>query len=186
MPDKPKSNRKPGSMDNCQTPSYAVQPLLPYLRKAGIRTVWEPAYGEGLLSRVLTNDGFNVTGTDTLFGSQYDFFDYDLAIHRHYDAIVTNPPFSLKYEWLQRCYELGKPFALLLPVETLGSVKGGDLFALNGIDVMMLRPRVDFKMPEAGWSGSGAQFPVAWFCHNLFLPKALMFVRVNKKDLQYE
>ena len=38
-----------------------------------------------------------------------------------FDCIITNPPFSLKQEFLQRCYELGKPFALLLPLTTFES-----------------------------------------------------------------
>jgi hypothetical protein len=112
----------------------------------------------------------------------YDFFDYDLTFDgKGYDAIITNPPYSMKYEWTWRCYHLHKPFALLMPVEMLGTVKGGDMFADYGIRVMLLRPRVNFKMPNKGWEGGGAQFPVAWFTHGLHLPSRLMFERIKRR-----
>ena len=47
---KPKTNRKGDkntshTMDQCQTPTYAVEPLLPYIPKEWL--VWESAAGEG-------------------------------------------------------------------------------------------------------------------------------------------
>jgi len=36
-----------------------------------------------------------------------------------YDCIITNPPYSIKDRFLTRCYELKKPFALLMPLTAL-------------------------------------------------------------------
>ena len=130
-------------------------------------TIWEPAAGEGILARALIARGFHVVCSDIETHPLQYQFPLDFLTEQmpyHYDCIVTNPPFSLKYEWLERCYDLGKPFALLLPLETLGSVKAQALFREYGKPaVILMSPRVDFKMPDAGWLGGGAQFPTAWF-----------------------
>lgn len=57
---------------------------------------------------LLTNGFYNVVGTDILTGQ--DFFTYRES---DFDAIVTNPPYSVKYQWLKRCYELGKPYRIV-------------------------------------------------------------------------
>ena len=178
---KPKSNRKPGPMDNCQTPPYALTPLIPYLKSAKLHTIWEPATGEGLLTNELKRHGFEAIGTDIIDGT--DFFDF--TPWGRYSAIVTNPPYSIKYEWTMQCYKLGKPWALLMPVEFLGTVKGGEMFGHFGVQVMMLYPRVNFKMPNKGWEGGGAQFPTAWYTWGLNLSRDLMFARIDREPEEY-
>lgn len=175
---KPKSNRKPGKLDLCQTPNYALDPLVPHLKRAKFRTIWECASGEGLLASALRLNGFDVVDTDILDSYGHDFFEYYPG--SVYDCIVTNPPYSLKYEWTQRCYDLGKPFALLMPVEMLGTVKGGDMFKAYGVQVIFMRPRINYKMPKKGWGGA-AQFPTAWFTWQLKLPKDNLFVRITRR-----
>lgn len=176
---KPKSNRKPGPMDNCQTPPYALDPLIPFLKSANIHTIWEPAVGEGYLSRALRLSGFDVVDTDIndKYGELHDFFKYEAG---GYDAIVTNPPYSMKSEWTFRCFQLRKPWALLMPVEFLGTVKACEMFGHFGVQVMFLYPRVNFKMPNKGWSGGGAQFPTAWYTYGLNLSRDNMFVRIHR------
>jgi len=149
---KPKLNHKPGPIDNCQTPGYALDPIEALVDKSWF--VWEPAIGEGYLVAELLKRHYKV------IAPHEDFFSYQPSLH--WDIIITNPPYSLKYDWIERCYELGKPWLLLLPVETLGSGKAQKMFRENGINVILLSKRINFKMPNKGWTGS-AQFPVAWF-----------------------
>ena len=182
---KPKSNRKPGKLDNCQTPRYALDPLIPYLKAAKFQRIWEPAAGEGLLVEALLLAGFDVTATDILYDPyiekdfSFDFFEFETG--NEWDCIVTNPPYSVKYEWTQRCFDLGKPWALLMPVEMLGTVKGGDMFSEHGVQMIVMRPRINFKMPNKGWDGRGAQFPVAWYTWGMNLGKALTFKRIVRR-----
>lgn len=170
---------EPQGFDACQTPAYALDPLIPYLD--GHLTFWEPAAGEGLLVEALydsdINDGtvVGVITSDILTGQ--NFFDYQPE--HEWDCIVTNPPFSLKFPWLKRCYELGKPFALLLPVETLGTKTAQDMFREYGVEVILMDKRVNFKMPNKGWEGGGAQFPVAWFTWGLNIGSPLTFARLE-------
>ena len=175
---KPKTNR-PGDeneakkYDACQTPAYAIGPLLQYL--APDLLIWESAQGEGLLVEALHDNGFRVTGSDIVTG--HNFFNWQ---PEHWAIQVTNPPYSIKYKWLARSYALGLPFALLLPVETLGAATGQALFKQHGVQVIFLDQRVNFKMPNTGWDGKGAQFPVAWFTWGLGLPSDMVFGQLYK------
>lgn len=164
----------PQGMDSCQTPAYAMEPLLPYL--ASFKNIWEPAAGEGYLVEALKAHKFDVLESDIL--RDQNFFDYEPG--SPWDCIVTNPPFSIKFRWLIHCYQLGKPFALLMPVETLGAKTAQALFEQHGMDVMLLDKRVCFKMPNKGWDSS-AQFPTAWFTWKLGLPSQIVYGKLNKR-----
>jgi hypothetical protein len=161
---KPKLNRAgdtsqagAAGYDCCQTPPYALEPLLPYLQRDQV--VWEPAAGEGLLATSLDLAGYRTVRSDIQTGQ--DFFSYSPS--EPWDVLITNPPYSMKYRWIARCYELGKPWALLVPLETLGAGRDAQpYFKKYGVEVMLLSRRVNFKMPAKGWDGSSAQFPVIW------------------------
>jgi len=150
--------------DDFQTPPYAIKPLLPYLHKEWV--IWEPACGKGNLVKALENEGFKVIGTDISQG--YDFLKWK---PEKFDCIVTNPPYSLRYEFIKRCYELGKPWAMLMTLTTLEG-KRQELFRKYGIELLLLNKRINFETPSG--KGSGSWFPVAWFCWKL-LPRDIVF-----------
>jgi len=163
---------RPNALDFCQTPPYALDPIIPYI----FGVIWECAAGEGLMAWALMKRGLRVVATDIITGQ--DFFCWEPS---EYDYIVTNPPYSKKFAWLERCYELGKPFALLLPIDTLGSKRAQRLFDKHGIEILFLNHRVNFKMPYKGWDGNGAWFPVAWFTHGLNIGRQMTFSEINLK-----
>lgn len=175
---KPKVNRTGSTtesavFDRCQTPPYALDPLLPYLRRSW--HIWESAAGRGNLVGALTAKGYTVTGSDLLDGR--NFFDDPPP---HCDVIVTNPPYSIKFDWLARCYALGRPFALLVPVETIGAQAAQRLMERHGVELLVLNRRVNFEMPVMGDAGSGAQFPVLWLCWKL-LPSPIVYGKVTRR-----
>ena len=97
---------KSPKFDDIYTPSYAIEPLLEYIPK-GI-TVWECCdFGKSEITRLLKEHGCNVISTD----KEENFFEYKPT--EHFDMIITNPPYSLKDDFIAKCYEWGKPFALL-------------------------------------------------------------------------
>jgi hypothetical protein len=174
---------KKGSMyDDCQTPPYAVEPLMPFLRGMD-RTVYDPAEGNGVLKRAIEAGGLGVVGSDIKTGKDFFSLRRDQGVDSKI-TIVTNPPYSIKYEWLSHCFQLGDPFALLMPVEVLGSSKAQNMMETYGLNfpmhVVFTQPRVDFCMPYQMWSGNGAQFPVAWFTWKIPLPRQLTFAKLNK------
>lgn len=176
-------NYKKGSKkDDCQTPGYALEPLFSVLTgypPALSWTVWEPAVGEGLLADSLSG-AFDkvVTTPDT------DFLDRDSPVP-DFSAIITNPPFSLRIEFLERCIELDKPFALLMPTETVSLKSFHEaLFHMEmDMGIIWFSPRVNFKMPNKGWEGS-SYFPVAWFVGGLFDGNVFMVMNHWTKEFR--
>src|SRR3990167_9797442 len=126
-----------GQPDDFQTPSIALNPLLPYLAPFGI--IWECANGSGNLSKHLSENGHSVIATDLYVGPEAGRMDFLTEPAQFpFDAIVTNPPFSHKDQFLARCYLLGKPFALLMPVTALGGQRRQHLYRRHGLQIVML------------------------------------------------
>ena len=182
---KPKINRAGDpalskGFDRCNTPAYALDPLLPFIRPEWI--VWESAAGTGNLCEALAHHTQAIIGTD-IHGTHADpprnFFDWQPAA---FDAIVTNPPYSIKFDWLERCYDLGKPFALLVPVETIGAKAAQTLMERHGCELLLLNRRVNFEMPNKGYGGS-AQFPVLWLCWQM-LPAPIVYGKITQRHDQ--
>ena len=159
-----------GASNDFQTPPIALKPLLPYLKREWI--IWECAEGRGNLTKEFKRLGYSVIGSDILTGQ--DFLNWQPV---KYDCIITNPPFSLKQEFLYRCYCLKKPFALLLPLTTFETQKRQALFQKYGVQVIFLNKRINFETPSG--RGSGSWFATAWFTNWLNLPKDLMFEKIE-------
>ena len=185
---KPKTNRagdpaESKGFDRCYTPAYALDPLLSYIRREWI--VWEPAAGSGnihsvMLHRVGTREQAGAVASDihgNFANPSRNFFDWQPGL---FDAIVTNPPYSIKFDWLARCYELGKPFALLVPVETIGAQSAQKLMERYGCELLLLNRRVNFIMPNKGEAGSSAQFPVLWLCWQM-LPAPIVYGKITQR-----
>jgi len=154
--------------DECYTPEYAINPLLPYLEKGW--KIWDCAFGSGRLAEHFKKQGFEVVGEDSI-----DFLDEDLEC----DFICTNPPYSKKDWFLRRAFELGKPFAFLLPLTTLEGIKRGKMFKDNGIQIIIPNKRINFEIPSGKKS---SWFATAWFCWKLNLPKDLMFIELKRGE----
>jgi hypothetical protein len=181
MPRKPKTNYTTNAgdlnlKDLFQTPGYALDPLIPYLRRLGFPHVWEPAAGEGYLTRALRLAGFAVTAHDLQHGRDY------FAADPVGDVQVTNVPFGVKYQWIERAVANGHPFALLMPSDVLFA---GSKFQplMKRYDLQMLIPdkRINFKTPIQGWAGSAAQMHTSWVCRGLALPDRVTFCEVTPR-----
>jgi hypothetical protein len=80
---------------------------------------WECCDGEGAISGYLMKKGFDVYCSDKYRGnSRMDFLSEEPAFE--YDCIITNPPYSGVHLFINRAIELQKPFALLIPIYSLG------------------------------------------------------------------
>lgn len=156
--------------DELYTPEYAIIPLLKYLPK-NIK-IWECTdFGDSNITKVLKNNEYEVISTHK---KDFDFLkdqaDFD------FDMIITNPPYSLKNEFIEKCYEYNKPFCLLLPLTSLEGVKRGKLFRKNGIEVIILDKRIRYiKKSKTNWFNS------SWFCWNVLKDK-LIFEEVKENE----
>ena len=128
---------KTESGDDCYTPFYAVEPILEFLPKDKI--IWCP-FDEGWSAfvQLLKERGFKVVNSS--LSANKDFFEYE---PKCWDILVSNPPFSKKDKVLQRCYELGKPFAILLPIQSLQSEKRYKYLS-QGCELLCFDKRIDY------------------------------------------
>lgn len=136
-----------GRPDDFQTPDYALDFVVPYLNKDWL--IWECAEGKGNLTKGLQIRGFKVIGSD----KEFDF----LKNKKECDCIITNPPYSLKQQFLERCYTLEKPFALLMPLTALESEQRQKLYRKFGIQLIIPNKRINFETPS-GKQGGGMVF----------------------------
>ena len=149
---------KSNKCDDFQTPPEALYPLLPYLP----HRIWECACGQGVLTDYLRKNSFEVIATDIKDGN--NFLSWCPPLNS-FDAIVTNPPYTLKDDFLKRCYYLQKPFALLMPLTTLEGKQRQHLLEAFGIEIILLDKRINFITPSG--EGSGSWFATAWFTNGL-------------------
>ncbi len=93
------------------------------------KIIWEPACGNGAISGVFLRRGFSVQSTDLHdrgFGkSGHDFLSDD---HVEFDVIVTNPPFNISVDFIERSFAFGVPFAMLLKATYWNAARRLDLF----------------------------------------------------------
>lgn len=161
--------------DMLETPEYAMIPLLEYIDKS--KVIWEPACGSGHLVNAFVKHGYVTWGTDIEPGFRFHVADFlSEEIEWDWDVIVTNPPYSLKNEFLKRCYDFGKPFALLLTVTSLESHYRQELFKKNGLGLLLLDKRVNFI-----GSKNSVWFSTAWFCHGLGFDGEIKYATINRK-----
>jgi hypothetical protein len=78
--------------------------------------IWEPACGDGAISKVLIAHGFVVAETDIAArGRPSQQIDFLAVQKRLADVIITNPPFNLAREFITHADELGvRKMAMLL------------------------------------------------------------------------
>ncbi len=170
------------SPDDFQTEAAAVDFLHPYIpRKMGfvMPVVWEPACGKGNLVQALRDQGYVVNGTDIKTG--HDFMETKPP--EGTECIITNPPFSMKDEFLGRCYNIGIPFALLMPITTFDSIERRSMMDEFGVEVILPPRRIKFETPNHeqriadGKKPLTAWFYSAWFTWGFNIGSQLVFVR---------
>lgn len=163
--------------DLFQTPNYATLLLVPYLEKNVL--VWEPAVGRGKIRWVLEEEGMSVWGSDILFNLEYahekfNFItqDKDPQFLETVDYIITNPPFSLKRAFYERClhywYKYSIPFALLIPADYSGWIIKA---CMNGAVKLIPTRRIDYITPSGLDGGTGihtANFHSMWLTMGIF------------------
>jgi hypothetical protein len=97
-----------------------------------------------------------VVGTDVTTGQDF----LGTLINEPFDYIITRPSSSLKDEFLNRCFLLRKPFALLLPISGLEGERSQKPFR-NGLEVITFPTSPDGKNDRSPFQA------VAWYTNGL-------------------
>lgn len=168
-----KSNRTK-SGDDMFTPFYAVEPIVKYISKD--KKIWMPFDEEwSAFYQRFKELGYSVIRSSLSDGQ--NFFTYEPD--EHYDIIISNPPFSEKDKVLKRLYELNKPFAILLPVNSIQGTNRYKYFK-NGIQMLVFDARMGFHNPQSMQTPiEGTPFATGYFCRDV-LPNDLILEELKK------
>lgn len=189
MPTKIKDNNKASGRDLFQTPHYATRLLLPFLKPYTL--VWECAAGAGRMVEVLETQhavwksDINPQPTAAVLDAYPEKWDFLEQTKNDYwmqsvDYIVTNPPFSKKKEFYDKCMfywrQYNIPFALLIPADYSGWI----IRAVREDMCQKIIPtrRIDYITPT-GLDGSGghtSNFHSMWLVKglNIEMPKPVL------------
>ena len=132
------SDRVRDPHDFYATPEAATRALLPLLPKSVV-TVWDPAAGQGHITRVAKKAGYKVVasdlyaGTPSIIGAKRDFLKIKSApASWGTTALVTNPPFKKFSEFLAHALSLNvRVVAFHCAMQHLGGVERYERFYKN-------------------------------------------------------
>ena len=97
------------------------------------------------------------------------------------DYIISNPPYSLKGDVIDRLFEIGKPFAMLVGVVGLfESQRRFNLFKSHEFEIMYLNKRFSYFKDYAEQRPSlNPPFSSVYICSKM-LPKTIVFEEIDK------
>lgn len=155
--------------DEYYTPALLVEIVLPFIKPES--KIWCPFdTHQSEFVRVLENKGHTAIHTHIWRG--IDFFKYQPLI---FDYVISNPPFSLKTQVLERLIGIGKPFAMLLNLQCLNYVGIKKIVSQNNIQLLIPDKNVSYD------GKSSPPFTSAYFCYNM-LPDKMVHVEVRHKN----
>jgi hypothetical protein len=154
--------------DDYMTPKSAWEDILEYIPKDKI--IWESFYGDGSSGNHLKELGLNV------FHEKIDFFTEEPP---NWDLIVSNPPFTLIKEVLQRLLILDKPFILIMPSSKINTQYFRQ-WKDKGIQIIIPKKRINFTklvnniVPDN--YKSSCNFDCFYYCYKIGLKSDITFL----------
>lgn len=135
--------------------------------------VWEPACGEGHMSEVLKQHGYNVRSSDLIYRGYPDTETLDFLTAGEppipYD-IITNPPYKYAKEFVEHALDIsmdGTKIAMFLKLQFLEGKARRELFEKHppktvyvASSRLMCAKNGDFERMKAG---GGSAVAYAWF-----------------------
>lgn len=149
--------------DNYETPNDAWDLILKHIPHD--RVIYEPFYCTGHSGEYIRSKGFEVVHEES------DFFQ---GVDRHYDMIVSNPPYSIRPAVFENLHALGKPWAMLVPLTTLSTLYFQKWFG-DGRRLQVVMPNKRVQFLKGGSPTKKCNFDVAWLCWDLALDAGLTF-----------
>ena len=153
-----------------RTPVEATWSLIEIEQGLIPHRIWEPACGDGAISKILEASGRDVMSTDIVdrgFGVGGVDFVTTMFPFSDYNGIVTNPPFSLAQDFVDRAFDYPSIHycALLLRLSFLEAVGRKDWFEANPPARIHVSSRRLPMMPREGYEGkqSSSTLAHAWY-----------------------
>ena len=140
--------------DHVETPKWVVQDMYNRINIQQYRNIWLPFnhLESEFRQEALKNNISSFKATHIFDDLQNDFFTTKPP--KNCDLIISNPPFSIQNQILERLFELDIPFAMLLPLRTLETEPRGNLFEKykNDIQILIFKKRIKFKGCSASFN----------------------------------
>lgn len=157
--------------DEVYTPTYAVQPLVKYVKLFNSNAIiWCPFdLSNSAYVKIFEENSFRVLHSHIDEGQNFFYYEPE----ENYDIIISNPPFSQKDDVLKKLYELNKPYAMLLPIPSL---QGQARFQYIKDDLQYLGfdKRINYYTnQDLTQVQKGVSFGSCYLCKH-FLPKDLI------------
>ncbi len=147
------------------TPPEGTEALLRVEQFDG--SIWEPACGDGAISRVLERAGHHVVSTDLVdrsFGlARIDFL---MEMRPLAQNIITNPPFKLSAAFVRQAVKLpSRKAALLLRLACLEGAERGEIYDSTPLArVWVFRKRLSLQRGRQATSDDNSgMVALAWF-----------------------
>ena len=161
-----------GGGDEQYTPKYGVEVLLLHIQHLKDKIIWCPFDREdSQFVKVLKENGFKVVYSHLDYGQ--DFLNYE---PERWDIIISNPPYKNKRVYWERCLDLKKPFALLLPLNILSDSVINSTMRGRERDFQLLIPsrRMRFYNMATGQTGNQPTFKASYFGVNIFQQQIIL------------
>lgn len=145
------------------TPPEGTEALLRVEKFDG--AIWEPACGDGAISKVLAEQGYDVVSTDLVdrgFGTPR--VDFLMECRSLAPNIVTNPPFKMVAPFLRQSLHLttGK-VAMLLRLACLEGTERREIYDSSPLARVWVFSRRLTMWREGKATGEGGMLAFAWF-----------------------
>ena len=177
----PKTPEIAQKRDTFQTPNYAVDLLIPFIPKY-IKRIWEPACVDLKISKRLLDVGYSVLSSDIRVSNDDVIklnFLTELCTEQP-QCIITNPPYSVKAEFIERAFEYGVPFAFLINADYSGQQID---WIMRGCEKIIPNRRIDYITPSGrNGSTSASQFHSMWLTFGFNLGRTETFVDLPVKE----
>jgi len=140
------------------TPDHAIRDILNRVTFSG--EIWEPACGDGAISKALKMRGYqDVYSTDLVdrgYGDNH--FDF-LKSHRGTNNIITNPPFNISTKFVIHALDLATDKVVIFNKLTFleGQTRRKILFSKYNLESVYI------YSARVGFQGGGGMLAFAWY-----------------------
>jgi len=157
--EKPKKEQHPhAGNDDFNTPAAGWDLAKRYLIKDDETKVWQPFYNDGEITSNFKNS----------IHIKKDFFTYEPD---EWDCVIDNPPYTTKKDIIENLLKKGKPFALLIPSDTMKRVWFYKLKP-SSLDLTIIIPKSCYVFKG---TDKDIKVETAWFCFGFKLGRQLIY-----------
>lgn len=146
--------------DDYETTKEILKDLTPFIEVG--KKIYDPFYCDGKVKEEWKELGYEC------YNEKEDAFERK---HPEFDYLISNIPFSIKESCVKLALDYDKPFMLLMPIDTMGSVWIRKYFHL--LEFIIPKKRYNFYKKNQE-KKSSSWFDTMWVCYKIGLPEKII------------